>query len=59
MDDLVALGARPVQGDIVCLDASQRDLGRLGDLDAEDGDEFGDGLPQREPCSMKQPVWCQ
>lgn len=46
----------PVKSDSIRLDAGQRDLRRLWDFDAEDGDEIRDRLPEGEPCAMKEPA---
>lgn len=46
----------PVKSDSICLNSRQRDLGGLWDFDAEDGDEIRDGLPEGEPCAMKEPA---
>lgn len=42
---LVRLRSYPVHGGLICANASEHDLGRIGHIDAEDVDEFGDGLP--------------
>ena len=46
----------PVKSNSIGLYPRQRDLRRLWDFDAKDGDEIRDWLPEGEPCAMKEPV---
>ncbi len=45
-----------MQRDGIGLNPRERDLGGLWDLDAEDGDEIWDGLPEGEPCAVEEPA---
>ena len=55
LDRAVRQWARPVYGGRIGSDTGQRYIGRIGDVDAENVDQFGDRLPKCLPCPSHQP----
>ena len=54
-DGAVGGCAGPVQGRGVGSDAGERHVGRVGDVDTQHADEFGDGLPEGLPGTADEP----
>lgn len=55
LDRPIREGPRPAERSSIGADAGEADVGGFGNIDTEDVDEFGDGLPDGLPRSMDEP----
>lgn len=56
MHRLAGVWSRPAHSRLVETNAREHNIRGIGDIDAKDVDQFGDGLPQRLGGPSKQPV---